>query len=200
MTDRNRRYLAAWGYQSDRTGTRVEVDVWTVNELIDEETDLERAKDALADDGRVDVIDAAESIAKVRYVGIDSVGYLRYTTGETVNQQSYAGAKRSAGGDRTGAGTFGDGFVEPEGAPGLDECVAFGEAQVIPSVRADVRESGSRELAQALERMSRKPSNDEDGEETTDRRTDGFRNAVRIYPRNGSPFEYEADTSRDRLR
>jgi hypothetical protein len=196
---RNRRYLAAWGYQSDTTGTKIEVDVWSVNAPVEEETALDRAREALAGDDRVDVIDAAASVAKVRYRGIDSVGYLYYETGEKATQQAYAGGRRSEGGGRTGAGTFGEGWKEPEDAPTLDECIAFGEAEVIPALREDLRRAGSRELAQAVEKIEREPSRDEDGEETTDRETDGFRNAARIFPRNGSPYEYEVDTRRDRL-
>jgi hypothetical protein len=195
------RTLAAWGYQSDTTGTRVEIDVWTVNQTTRDRDDaLERAREVFADNGRIEsVIDAAGSTAKVNYAGAAGVGY-RYIDGGKATQQAYAGAKRSAGGSRTDAGTFEEGWTVPPDAPDLDACVAHGRGVVIPAVRRDLRESGARELAQAIERIKREPRRDEEEEPTTDRPFNGFRNAVRIYPRNGREFEYSVDTNRDNLK
>ena len=194
------RVLAAWGYESGTTGTRIEIDVWSVNRGEREDTDdaVERARGELG--ANVDVIDAAGNVAKVRYKGIDAVGY-RYIDSDTkASQQAFAGAKRSAGGRRTDAGTFDDGWTSPDYAPDINSCVAHGEAEVIPAVRQDIRRSGALELASAIEGISREPTRDEDDEPTQERPFDGFKNAVRIYPQGGEEFEYSVDVTRDSMR
>lgn len=193
------RNLAAWGYESGDTGTRVEIDVWTVNEAVRDQDDaLERARRELG--SNVDVIDAAGNVAKVRYVGIDTVGYRYIDTDTKATQQAYAGARRSAGGDRTDAGTFGTGWTSPPEAPDIDAVIAHGEAEVIPAAARDIRESGAMELAQAVRTIPREPSRDEVEEQTQEQPFNGFENAIRIYPRGGSAFEYSVETSRDAMR
>jgi hypothetical protein len=201
------RTLAAWGYESDTTGTRIEVDVWTVNEAEATRSDArERAEAAIG--GRGEVLEAYGNVAKVAYAGAAGTGY-RYIDpdatnpgieGPTATQQAFAGAKRSAGGDRDDQGRIGEGFETPPDAPGIEECAAFGAAEVIPAVREDLRRSGAREMAQALERIRRQPTRDEIEEPTNERPFAGFDNAVRIFPRGGREFEYSVDVNRETLR
>lgn len=195
---RNVRNLAAWGYESTRTGTRIEIDVWTINQAKKGETDLERARRLLPD--KFDVIEAAGNVAKVGYPGAAGVGYRYIDRDSTAAQQAYAGAVRSAGGSRTDAGTFGEGWTVPDDAPDLRACVSHGEREVIPAVRQDLRRAGSRELAQAIERIDRDGAREEENEPVGTSAFRGFKNAVRIYPRNGSPFEYSVDVPDRELR
>lgn len=192
------RNLAAWGYDSGRTGTRVEVDVWTVNDVDYGESDIERARRMLG--GGVEVIRAAGDVAKVEYPGAAGVGYRRVSTDEKVTQQAFAGAVRSSGGDRTDAGTFGTGWTVPDDAPDLEAVAAHGEAVILPAVAKDLRRSGSVELAAEIRSMVREKAREEDEEPVRAKSFSGFKNAVRIYPRNGSAFEYSIDTSADALR
>jgi hypothetical protein len=181
------RILAGYNYESGKTGTRVEVDVWTVSPDDDDESAIERAKREFSG---VDVIDAHGNVAKVGYPGAAGVGYRYIDSDETAPQQAYAGAKRSAGGDRTGAGTFQGGCKAPPGREGYDEVVAHAENEVLPAFRADLRRYGSRELATAAETMEG-PRREE--EPTTQEPFDGFRNTVRIFPRGKAPREYSVD-------
>jgi hypothetical protein len=191
------RNLAAWGYQSSRTGTRVEVDVWTINDVDAEEDAVERARRLLSDG--VTVLDAAGDVAKVEYPGAAGVGYRRVSTDAKVSQQAYAGAARSAGGTRTEAGTFDDGWTVPDDAPDHEAVVDYGEAVVLPAVEQDLRRSGSPELAREVASMTRDGTREEIEEPVRARPFTGYRNAVRIYPRNGGAFEYDVDTSADSM-
>jgi len=193
------RNLAAWGYESGDTDTEVEVDVWTINDIEDEqgESDIERARRLLSG---VTVIDARGDIAKVDYPGAAGTGYRRVSTDEAVSQQAYAGAARSAGGDRTGSGTFDEGWTQPDDAPDLAAVFAFGEAEVLPAVAQDLIENGSPELAAEVRTMNRDPERTEDAEPTGRRPFNGYENAVRIYPRSGRAFEYSVDVNRDAMR
>jgi len=182
------RILAGYNYESGKSGTRVEVDVWTVSPDEDDgESAVERAKRELS---RGEVIDAHGNVAKVGYAGAAGVGYRYIDSDETATQQAFAGAKRSAGGDRTGAGTFQGGYEAPPGTEGYDEVVAHAENEVLPAFRADLRRYGSRELATAAETMEG-PRREE--EPTTQEPFDGFRNTVRIFPRGKAPREYSVD-------
>lgn len=183
---RPRRYLAAWGYESHTSGDRVEVDVWTVNET-------ERVGPTPDDFAApvLSVLDWAGDVAKVEYSGAADVGYRRVSTDEPVSQQSFAGAKRAAGGSRTESGTFGEGFTEPDDAPTFGEVLEHGQNEVLPVVRRELREFG-REL-------KREPSRDEVGEQTSDAPFDGFRNVIRIMVNEGTG-RYEVDTVAGELR
>jgi len=180
-SDRPMRVLAAWGYESNASGDRVEVDVWTVNPPAEDEgeSDAERrAREAFG--GKVErVIAAYGDVARVVYAGAAGEGYRYISTDEPATQQAFAGAKRSAGGDRTGAGTFGDGYTAPAGEPEIEEVIAHGAAEVIPVVKRDARDSA---LAQ---RIGREPSRDEEGEPVETAPFDGFRNVVRYYTHGG---------------
>jgi len=199
------RTLAAWGYDSGRTGTRVEIDVWTVNVAEAERDDaVERAREAF--DSRVQVIDAYGNVARVNYKGAAGSGYRYIDMAETnpgkdkpsdATQQAFAGAKRAAGGDHGDDGRIVEGYETPPDAPGIDECVAFGEAYVIPAVESDLRQNGAPELANDVASIPRDSSDDEIDEPTNTRPFDGFDNAVRIYPQGGSEFEYSVDVNRD---
>ena len=176
--ERPRRVLAAWGYESSSTGDRVEVDVWTVNEPGDRDGDAEairRARRAFG--GGVErVIAAYGRVARVSYAGAAGEGYRYIDTDEPASQQAFAGAKRSAGGDRTGAGTFGDGYTPPPGEPTIEEAIREGEENVIPVIKRDAR-------GPLAERIGRQPSRDEDGEAVETRPFDGFTNVVRYFTR-----------------
>ena len=201
------RTLAAWGYDSGRTGTRVEIDVWTVN-LAEAERDdaVERAREAF--DGRVQVVEAYGNVARVNYAGAAGTGYRYIDMAKTnpgkdeptdATQQAFAGAKRSAGGSRDDEGRIVGGYETPPDAPGIDEAIAYGEGYVIPAVEADLRRNGAPELANAVASIPRDASRDEIEEPTNTRPFDGFDNAVRIYPQGGSAFEYDVDVTRDDL-
>jgi len=186
------RILAGYNYESGKTGTRVEVDVWTISpDEDDDESAVERAKRQLS---RGEVIDAYGNVAKVGYSGAAGVGYRYIDSDESASQQAFAGAKRSAGGDRSGSGTFEDGYEAPPGSEGFDEVVSHAENEVLPAFRADLRRYGSRELATAAETMQG-PRREE--EPTTQEPFDGFRNTVRIFPRGKAPREYSVDVRRE---
>lgn len=178
--ERPRRVLAAWGYESSSTGDRVEVDVWTVNEPGDRDGDaaaIRRARRAFG--GGVErVIAAYGRVARVSYAGAAGEGYRYIDSDEPASQQAFAGAKRSAGGDRTGAGTFGDGYTPPPGEPAIEEAIREGEENVIPVIKRDAR-------GPLAERIGREPSRDEDGEAVETRPFDGFTNVVRYFTRGG---------------
>lgn len=178
--ERPARVLAAWGYESSSTGDRVEVDVWTVNEPDERDGDpaaVRRARGAFG--GRVErVIAAYGRVARVEYAGAASEGYRYIDTDEPATQQAFAGAKRSAGGDRTGAGTFGAGYTAPPGEPEIEEAIREGEQNVIPVIRRDAR-------GPLAERIGREPSRDEEGEPVETRPFDGFANVVRYFTRGG---------------
>jgi hypothetical protein len=203
--DRNLRNLAAWGYESNDTGTRLEVDVWTVNPTVEPEDDaLDRARGAFASEP-YEAIEAFGNVARVRFPGIDTTGYRYIDMAETnpgktersdANQQAFAGAKRSAGGSRDAAGRQTEGYTAPDDAPDLEACAAHGWAEVIPEVRRDLRRSGARELAQAAENLTRDGRREEEEEPTAEAVTDGFENAVRIFPKGGEAFEYSVDVTR----
>lgn len=176
------RNLAAWGYESDASGDRIEVDVWTVNR---------REGDGLPDPedfaAAVDeVLAAAGDVAKVEYAGAAGVGYRRISTDEPVSQQAYAGAARSAGADRTGRGTFGEGGTSGVVGPDLDDVVDHGRDEVIPAVRDEFRELG--------ERIVREENRDEDEEPVETRPFDGFRNVIRVFTRS-STFRYRVTSA-----
>ena len=183
------RTLAAWGYESASSGTRVEVDVWTVNEGTqdgeDEDDAQDRAERAFADDGRVTVLDAVGNIAKVSYGGAAGVGYREIDTGEKTSQNAWAGSIRAAGGDRTGGGTFEDGWSPPPNAPGIDEVVTYGEREVLPTVRREMMELG--------QSIRREESRDEVDEPITDESPfRGFKHVVRVFPHGGrNAWRYE---------
>jgi len=202
------RTLAAWGYESDGTGTRIEIDVWTVNQgTADRDDAVDRARAAFG--GRVaSVIEAYGNVARVEYAGAAGTGY-RYIDPDATNpgidgpkasQQAFAGAKRSAGGSRDDRGRQQEGYSSPPDALDLEACEAHGRNEVIPAVRADLRRSGAREMAQALEKLRRETSRDEVDEPVTTAPFAGFDNAVRIFPRGGTEFEYSVDTNRDTLK
>jgi len=171
------RNLAAWGYESDASGDRVEVDVWTVNA---------RAGDDLPDpsafSGPVDeVLAVASNVAKVAYAGAASTGYQYVDVSETnpgiteqteATQNSFAGAARAAGGERTGDGTFGLGAEPAVIGPSLADVIEYGEREILPVVRRELREMGRS--------LVREPSRDEDDEQVTRRPFDGFKNEIRI--------------------
>lgn len=172
------RNLAAWGYESSSTDTRVEVDVWTVNR---------REGDGLPDPSDFaapvsEVLAAAGDVAKVRYRGIGTVGYRRISTDAKVSQQAFAGAARSAGGSRTEGGTFRPGAEPAVIGPDLPDVVRHGESEVMPVVRREMRELGRG--------IGREPHRDEDEEEVETRPFTGFRNVVRVIPRGGNVYRY----------
>lgn len=185
--ERPLRNLAAWGYESASSGTRVEVDVWTVNagESDDDDDDaLERAIKAFAADSWQPT-EAFGNVARVEYPGIGTEGYRYIDSGEKATQQAFAGSKRSAGGTRTGAGTFGEGFSSPDEAPDIDEVIAHGSRNVLPVAR--------RELGQLGQSIGREPSSDEEDEPTQDPPFDGFRNVVRVFPGTGNVKKYRVE-------
>jgi len=182
------RILAGYNYESGKTGTRVEVDVWTISpDDDDEDTAVERAKRELS---RGEVIDAYGNVAKVGYAGAAGTGYRYIDSDERAKQSAFAGAKRHAGGEQADDGTVKDGYEAPTGHAGFDEVVAHAENEVLPAFRADLRRYGSRELATAAETMEG-PRREE--EPTTQEPFDGFRNTVRIFPRGKAPREYSVD-------
>lgn len=174
------RVLAAWGYESDTTGDRVEVDVWTVNEPDDRDGEgdaIRRARDVFS--GRVErVVAAYGRVARVEYAGAATEGYRYIDSDEPATQQAFAGAKRSAGGDRTGAGTFGEGYVAPPGEPEIEAAIREGNEEVIPAIQRDAR-------GPLAENINRQPSRDEEGEAVETRPFDGFANVVRYFTRGG---------------
>jgi hypothetical protein len=181
--ERPKRVLAAWGYESDSTGDRVEVDVWTVNEPDDRDGEPEairRAREAFG--GNVErVIAAYGNVARVEYAGIGTEGYRYIREDEAITengQNAFAGAKRSAGGSRSGRGTFGDGYSAPPGEPEIEEAINEGTENVIPVIKRDAR-------GPLAEGIGRQPSRDEEGEAVETRPLDGFTNIVRYYTRGG---------------
>lgn len=185
---RPKRVLAAWGYESDTTGDRVEVDVWTVNEPDDRDGDAEairRAREAFG--GRVErVIAAYGNVARVAYSGAAGEGY-RYIDpaatnpgieGSKASQQAFAAAKRQAGGERGEAGRVTEGYEPPPGEPTIEEAIRHGNEEVIPVVKHDA-------TGPLAERIGRQPSRDEEGEAVETRPFDGFHNVVRYYTRGG---------------
>lgn len=198
---RPRRYLAAWGYESGRTDTRVEIDVWAVNR-VERDDDLAEARRRLVDNGPFEaVIRASGNVAEAVYPGAAGEGYVYVDSGEKASKQAFAGASRAAGADfDPETGRFGEGWREPPDAPDLAAVVAHGEQKVIPAVARDLDDSGAYELADEVRSIPRDSSRDEDGEPTTGSAFTGFRNAVRIYPRAGSPYEYEVDVGREAMK
>lgn len=179
--DRPKRVLAAWGYESDSTGDRVEVDVWTVNEPDDRDGDgeaIRRARDRFG--GRVErVIAAYGNVARVAYAGAAGEGYRYIDSNEPASQQAFAGAKRAAGGSiDPDTGRFGDGYNAPPGEPGIERAIREGHQHVIPVVRRDAK-------GPLAERIGREPSRDEEGEAVETRPFDGFENVIRYYTRGG---------------
>lgn len=173
---RPRRVLAAWGYESDASGDRVEVDVWTVNEPDDREGDgeaIRRAREAFG--GRVErVIAAYGTVARVAYAGAAGEGYRYVDTDEPASQQAFAGAKRAAGSSITPTGTFEEGYTPPPGEPAIEAAIAEGNNEVLPAVeRAD--------RGGMAAKLSREPSRDEEGEPVETRPFDGFANVVRYF-------------------
>lgn len=177
------RNLAAWGYESDSTDSRIEVDVWTVNRV--EGDDLPDPSDfAVAID---EVLARAGDVAKVRYSGAAGVGYRRISTDEKVKQVAFAGAARSAGTDRTEAGTFDEGGFGAVIGPSLDDVIRHGETDVLPVVKQHFQQRGSAIGA----KLAREPSRDEDEEPVETRPFDGFDNVVRVIPGSGKVYRYE---------
>jgi hypothetical protein len=172
--DRPKRVLAAWGYESDRSGDRVEVDVWTVNEAYDPDAEaIRRARAAFS--GQVErVIAAYGRVARVEYAGAAGEGYRYIDTDEPASQQAFAGAKRSAGGDRGDDGQIQDGYDAPPGEPAIEEAIREGERNVIPVARAASR-------GPLIDRIGRQPSRDEEGEPVETPPFDGFRNVIRYF-------------------
>jgi hypothetical protein len=178
------RNLAAWGYESDASGTRVEVDVWTINRVTVD--DMPTTDDFAV--GLESVEAVAGDVAKVEYAGAAGTGYRRVSTDEPVSQQAYAGAARSAGGPRTGAGTFAEGGTSGVAGPDLARVIRHGEDEVLPVVREEMRELGRA--------IGRQPSRDEDEEPVETRPFDGYRNVVRVFPRAGDVWRYEVRDGR----
>lgn len=176
MSTRTRplRNLAAWGYESTSTGTRVEIDVWTVNAG---ERDEEEEPDPYADREDITLLDRRGNIAYVRYENLGTDGYRRIEPDERASQQAWAGAVRSAGGSRTPAGTFSEGWSSPVGAPTLRECVEHGNQEILPAVRAAMREIGTA--------ITREPPSDEVDEPVETAPFEGFRNVIRVFPGTG---------------
>lgn len=183
MSERSRplRNLAAWGYASDASGTRVEIDVWTVNPGEREERDCAaRARAAFPEN--IELIDCAGNVAKVYYKGIDAEGYRYIDSNEKAPQTAYAGAKRSAGGTRTTGGTFTEGWVSPEGSPDFGQVLEHGIEKVIPVVRREMRELGRK--------ITREPPRDEKDEPVEQSPFEGFRNVVRVMVDPGGTYRY----------
>lgn len=174
------RNLAAWGYESSTTDSRIEVDVWTVNRV--ESDDQELADPSDFGVGIDEVLAQAGDVAKVVYSGAAGVGYRRVSSDERVSQQAFAGAARSAGTTRTDAGTFDEGGFGAVIGPSLDDVVAVGERDVLPVVRREFQELG--------QKIGREPSRDEDEEPVETEPFDNFRNVVRVFPRGGDVFRY----------
>jgi hypothetical protein len=175
--NRPKRVLAAWGYESDRSGDRVEVDVWTVNEAYDPDAEaIRRARAAFS--GRVErVIAAYGNVARVSYAGAAGEGYRYIDENEAIEengQNAFAGAKRSAGGDRGDDGQIQDGYDAPPGEPAIEEAIREGERNVIPVARAASR-------GPLIDRIGRQPSRDEEGEPVETPPFDGFRNVIRYF-------------------
>jgi len=193
------RVLAAWGYESNASGERVEVDVWTVNPPGTEpESDaVERARAAFG--ARVArVIAAYGNVARVEYAGAAGEGY-RYIDMSKTNpgkdkpsdatQQAFAGAKKSAGSERDARGRQTDGYTAPPGEPEIEQAINHGNREVIPVVKADARGSS------LAERIGREPSRDEEGEPVETAPFDGFRNVVRYYTHGGVTRYYVSGAS-----
>lgn len=181
-TPRPVRNLAAWGYESDSSGDRIEVDVWTVNRR-------EGPEDPFPDPGDfdapvVEVLALAGDVAKVRYRGIDTIGYRRVSTDVEVSQQAFAGAARASGAERTEAGTFREGADPIVLGPDLDAVIRHGEQEVIPVVRREFMELG--------DRIEREPHRDEDEEAVEVAPIDGFDHVIRVFTR-GTTFRYRVD-------
>lgn len=186
------RNLAAWGYMSAKSGTRVEVDVWTINRAGATDDAIERAREAMP--GNVEVVDAVGNVARVIYPNLGTEGYRYIDMAETnpgkdepadATQQAFAGAVRVAGGQRTETGQQKEGFTSADDAPGIDEVVAYGEAEVMPVVRGELRELGLL--------VEREPSRDEENEPVTDRPFSGLKNVVRVFPHgsDSNPWRYQ---------
>lgn len=182
---RPRRYLAAWGYQSDSSGDRVEVDVWTVNAVSADLPD----PTALPTGGHVkSVLARAGSVVKVEYSGAAGMGYFKEVSPgqwSEVNQQAFAGAARASGGSRTDAGTFREGAEPSVEGPTFDEVLRYGQREVIPVVRKEMYG-----LGQAI---GRDPQSDERGEEVAAEPFNGIRNVVRVYKGSGVAATYVVD-------
>lgn len=183
MSERSRplRNLAAWGYHSAASGTRVEIDVWTINPGERDEKDCaERARAAFP--SNIEVIDCAGNVAKVLYRNLGTEGYRYIDSNSTAAQQAFAGAKRSAGGTRTTGGTFTEGWVSPEGAPDFGQVLEHGVEEVLPVVRREMRELGMK--------VQREPPRDEKDEPVEQAPFDGFRNVVRVILDPGGTYRY----------
>lgn len=192
------RNLAAWGYQSGSNGDRVEVDVWSVNrrELpenrrVPEPGELEGVPPAPVEA----VLRRAGNVVEVRYRGPVPDGYRYIDTAKAngnpdpadATQQAFAGARRALGGDRTGGGTFGEGYV-PADEPDLAEVIGHGEDEVIPVVKRDAKGPLS-------QRIGREPHRDENEEPVEVEPFDGFRNVIRYFTR-GSVQRYYVENDR----
>jgi len=185
------RNLAAWGYESDATGSRLEVDVWTVNRR--ETPEDEGLPDPSDLAGGVDeVLARAGNVVKVAYAGAAGVGYQYVDLSRTnpgissafdATAQAFAGAARAAGGSRTGAGTFGPGAEPAVFGPDLDDVVEHGRRDVLPVVE--------REMPELARQLAREENRDEDEEEVEVRPFDGFRNVVRVFPKGGNVWRYK---------
>lgn len=180
--DRPRRVLAAWGYESGGqggSGDRVEVDVWTVNETVREDTEaVERAREAFGENV-ARVIAAYGNVARVEYAGAAGEGYRYIDADSKASQQAFAGAKRAAGGDIDEAGRFTTGWTTPPGAPTIEEAIKHGRERVIRPLKRDPT-SGT--LVQAI---GRQPARDEDHEPVETSPFEGFHNVIRFYTRGG---------------
>lgn len=194
MADRPVRNLAAWGYHSASSGTRVEIDVWTVNE---------RDSGTLPDPSELDgggnveeVIRAAGNVVEVEYHGAAGTGY-RYIDMSKTNpgkdsptdatQQAFAGAARAGGGPRTQAGTFSEGGGSAVIGPDIDAVRAHAEEEVMPEVREELGQMG------LGGKIGRTPSNDEVEEEVESAPFSGFKNVVRVFPRGGDVWRYRVE-------
>lgn len=185
---RPRRNLAAWGYESDSTGTRVEVDVWTVNRT-EAPDDLPDPDDLPGSVG--EVLARAGNVVKVDYLGAAGVGYQYLDLSKTnpgiesvydATSQAFAGSARAAGGSRTAGGTFGAGAEPAVVGPSHNDVIDRGENHVLPAVRRELQELGRN--------VPRDESSDEIEEPVETQPFDGYRNVVRIFPRGGSAWRY----------
>jgi len=203
------RILAAWGYTSSEQFT-VEVDVWTVNETVperdDEGRDTAERRARGAFDARIErVIEAYGNVARVEYSGAAGEGYRYIDPSQTnpgagpnvASQQAFAGAKRSAGGDRDEGGRIEEGYVDPD-APDLSDVVAHGRDRVIPAAAAALQADGRIGMARAVRDIPRDSDRDEEEPVETEP-FEEFRNELRIDPNDADQASYGVDVRRDTL-
>jgi hypothetical protein len=203
------RILAAWGYTSSEQFT-VEVDVWTINETVperdDEGRDNAERRARMAFGARIEtIVEAYGNVARVEYAGAAGEGYRYIDPAETnpgvgpnvASQQAYAGAKRSAGGDRDEGGRIEEGYVDPD-APGLSDVVEHGRDRVIPAAAAALQADGRIGMARAVRDIPRDSDRDEEEPVETEP-VEEYRNELRIDPNDADQQSYGVDVRRQTL-